>query len=233
MNGHPAFTGIKFVYFDLDDTLLDHRAAQDKALGDLHQQLATLRDFPLAKVLSSYRLVNGRVWREYSAGTRNKEGTRSGRFELLFEALGVEDDAMRAADAYLEAYADHWRLIDGALPAFQRIAERYPTGVLTNGFAEAQHAKLARFPELTRRFSSIVVSEEEGILKPHPQLFRIAAERAGAQADEILYVGDSLHSDVVGGMNAGWRVIWYTDGAPAAGEPDVERFADWQDFPGL
>ncbi|NNE70979.1 MAG: HAD-IA family hydrolase [Rhodothermales bacterium] len=226
-------TGIRFVYFDLDDTLLDHRQAQHLALVDLHGMLPTLGEVPLRKVHSTYREVNGKVWREYAAGTRSKEGTRSGRFELLFEALGIEADAMVAADKYLEAYADHWELHEGALEVFDRVTKRYPTGVLTNGFAEAQRAKLARFPHLTAAFSAIVISEEEGVLKPHPELFRIATARAGVGPAEILYVGDSLHSDVVGGLNAGWQVAWYTDGEEVAGEPRVFRFSDWTDLAGL
>lgn len=226
-------TGVRFVYFDLDDTILDHRAAQELALRDLHQDLSALSAVPISKVQASYRVVNGLVWREYAAGTRTKEGTRSGRFELLFESLEIDEDASRAADRYLEAYADHWTLVDGAMDAFQRITRHFPTGLLTNGFAEAQRAKLKRFPELTSALSSIVISEEEGVLKPHPKLFRIATQRAGVDPGEILYVGDSLHSDVVGGLNAGWQIAWYTDAPAVAGEPDVPRFSDWDDLPGL
>ena len=226
-------TEIRFVYFDLDDTILDHRAAQELALRDLHDHMPALSAVPLSKVQSAYRVVNGLVWREYSAGTRDKEGTRSGRFELLFESLDIEADALNAADLYLEAYADHWVLVEGAMNAFQRITSRFPTGLLTNGFAEAQRAKLKRFPALTSAFSAIVISEEEGVLKPHPKLFRIATQRAGVEPGEILYVGDSLHSDVVGGVNAGWQIAWYTDAPAVAGEPNVPRFSDWNELPAL
>lgn len=220
-------TDIRFVYFDLDDTLLDHQLAQHRALSDLHGMMPALGSVSLQRVHSTYREVNGRVWREYASGDRTKEGTRSGRFALLFEALEIEADPILAADRYLEAYADHWELHDGALEVFERVTLRYRTGVLTNGFAEAQRAKLARFPELTASFSAIVISEEEGVLKPHPALFRIATARAGVDPAEILYVGDSLHSDVVGGLNAGWQVAWFTDGPEVAGEPQVFRFSEW------
>ena len=223
---------VRFVYFDLDDTLLDHRRAQDLALGDLHLQFSSLGTFPLDRVRAEYARVNGRVWTEYAAGTRDKEGTRSGRFSLLFESLGIEEDAMRAASVYLEAYADHWVLADGALDALKQIAGARPTGLLTNGFAEAQRAKLARFPEMAALFSTVVISEEEGVLKPHPELFRIASERAGADPEEILYVGDSLTSDVEGGLAAGWQVIWYAE-AGESERPNVPRFRNWAELPSL
>ncbi|MBO6575251.1 MAG: HAD-IA family hydrolase [Rhodothermales bacterium] len=216
---------VRFVYFDLDDTLLDHRAAQDAALADLRDDLRALGAFSLAHVRSSYAAVNRVVWQEYAAGTRDKEGTRSGRFALLFENLGLEEDPVLAADRYLEAYADHWVLLDGASEAVSLIAGKWPVGVLTNGFAEAQRAKLARFPDLTAQFESVVISEEEGVLKPHPKLFRIASQKAGTDPGAILYVGDSISSDVEGGLNAGWQVVWFT--AADAQGPDVPRLCDW------
>lgn len=223
---------IDFVYFDLDDTLLDHRRAQDRALADLHGLIPSLSALPLEEVRATYARVNGRVWREYAAGNRDKEGTRSGRFELLFEALGLAEDPMAAADEYLTAYGRHWTLKEGALEALRHIGSILPTGVLTNGFAEAQRAKLARFPEMTSVFASIVISEEEGVLKPHPKLFQVAAERAGAEPARIAYVGDSLTSDVEGGLRAGWQVIWFTEGDPSDA-PSVPRFSRWADLPGI
>jgi pyrimidine 5'-nucleotidase len=225
--------GIEFVYFDLDDTILDHKRAQNLALGDLHQEVSELAAFPLARVLEVYGIVNGRVWKEYAAGSRDKEGTRSGRFKLLFDALGIQADAMEAAESYLQAYSDHWSLIDGSWEAYQRVTRRFPTGLLTNGFAEAQHAKLARFPVLAKTFSAIVISEEEGVLKPHPELFRIAGERAGVSPDRIAYVGDSLSSDIRGGLDAGWQVVWYTNADVPADLSEVPTFRDWSQLPAI
>ncbi|MFT5142121.1 MAG: 5'-nucleotidase [Rhodothermales bacterium] len=219
--------GIEFVYFDLDDTILDHKGAQNLALGDLQRLMPELATFPLARILEVYGIVNGRVWKEYAAGTRDKEGTRSGRFELLFDALGVEADAMQAAGSYLQAYSDHWSLIDGSWEAYRHVAQSFPTGLLTNGFAEAQRAKLAKFPVLAKTFSAIVISEEEGVLKPHPELFRIAGARAGVSPDRIAYVGDSLSSDIRGGLRAGWQVVWYTDADAPADLSEVPTFRDW------
>ncbi len=223
---------IQFVYFDLDDTLLDHRRAQNLALEDLYDSVRELRGHTIEEVKATYQEVNSRVWREYSEGTRDKEGTRTGRFRLLFEALRLEADANEAANLYVSAYEDHWEFIPGAWEAYKKIAAGVRTGVLTNGFAETQHKKLRRFPELSASFSSIVISEEEGVLKPALALFEAAAERAGVPAEAIAYVGDSLGSDILGGLSAGWQVYWFTEecqNAPA----NVPCFQDWATLPAL
>jgi len=99
--------------------------------------------------------------------------------------------------------------VDGARAAYETIAEARPVGILTNGFVEVQSEKLKTFPVLEERAETVVVCEENGALKPDPAAFAHAAERAGIEASDILYVGDSYRSDVEGAQNAGWRVAWY------------------------
>ncbi|MDX1640409.1 MAG: HAD-IA family hydrolase, partial [Balneolaceae bacterium] len=55
-----------------------------------------------------------------------------------------------------------------------------------------------------------VITEEIGVMKPHQKVFDVATERAGVEREEILYVGDSYSSDIIGGRNAGWKTAWFT-----------------------
>ncbi len=59
------------------------------------------------------------------------------------------------------------------------------------------------------RLAACVISEEFGYMKPHPKLFQHASEQADTAPEDIVYVGDSMFSDVEGGQKAGWTVIWY------------------------
>ena len=227
---------IQFVYFDLDDTLLDHSYAEHLALKDLHED-ATLplvaRSF--GDVHQAYRKINPVVWKKYSAGEFTKVQAKVGRFEQLLGALDLpsprsnsnehSDSAIELADRYLACYADHWRPIDGAFESFELIAASLPVGILTNGFSEIQRAKLKRFPELADRSNALVISEEIGHLKPDLRLFEKAAADAGVSPSSILYVGDSLHSDVGGGLGAGWKVAWFTD--QSHDSDNVMTFKEW------
>jgi HAD superfamily hydrolase (TIGR01549 family) len=117
----------------------------------------------------------------------------------------------------------------GAGEAYSTVAARRRVGILTNGFAETQRAKLDRFPELGRHSSATIISEEVGLMKPDPRLFGWASSHAGVRADRILYVGDSLRSDIQGGLSAGWNVAWI-DGAPDRAPDGAFCFSRWEEL---
>jgi FMN phosphatase YigB (HAD superfamily) len=124
--------------------------------------------------------------------------------------------------------------VHGALEVFNAIADRVPVGVITNGFLNVQRRKLERFEEVSRRLSAVIISEEVGYMKPHRQLFEIAQSRAGVPGKHILYVGDSLHSDVDGALAAGWHMAWFAPHRQASPESDrLIRFGTWSELPTL
>ena len=225
MTNHPP----SFVYFDLDDTLLDHRAAERAALADCHARYADhFNGHDLEEVQATYHARNVPLWRRYAAGEINREDVQRLRFEALVEAFELALGPAELGEAYLGCYAERWQWIDGAEAAFHAVADRFPVGLLTNGFADVQHAKLDQFPVLRERSRAVVVSEEVGVMKPHGGIFAHAAERAGAAPGGILYVGDSRTSDVEGGRAAGWRVAWFRGDANAeAVDEGVLVFDEW------
>lgn len=217
-------SAVRFVYFDIDDTLLDHRAAERAALEDCHTRFAEhFNGHDLADVQATYHAGNVPLWRRYAAGELDRDDVQRLRFEALIDAFDLALDPHTLGEAYLARYAERWEWVGGAEAAFHAIADRYPVGLLTNGFADQQRGKLARFPILRERSQTVVISDEVGVMKPHPQIFAHAAEQAGTEPGAILYVGDSLHSDVEGGQAAGWQVAWYRgDGGNGA-----FAFDDW------
>ncbi|MGB1048265.1 MAG: HAD family hydrolase [Rhodothermales bacterium] len=224
---------VRFVYFDLDDTLLDHTHAEHRALQDMHASA----DRPLGNqsfeaVHALYRQINPVVWQKYSAGEFTKRQAKVGRFSQLLQGLGLDTGADEdLAHRYLDTYSKHWQPIEGAFEAFAAVASHLPTGILTNGFVEIQQAKLRQFPLLESLSDVIVISEEVGVLKPDPRLFAESARRAGMDAAEILYIGDSLSSDVEGGIGAGWKVAWFSERGHQ--HEDVHSFTDWSTLPDL
>ena len=221
---------IRFIYFDLDDTLLDHRAAERAALADCTVHFEQhFNGHDLAHVQETYHAHNAPLWRDYGAGRIGRDDVMQLRFARLLEALSIGTvDSEVVGTHYLQCYAKHWTWIDGAEAAFHAIADRLPVGILTNGFAEIQHAKLDRFPKLRDRAKAVLISEEVGVMKPNPGIFAHATETAAVAPEQILYVGDSLHSDVEGGRSFGWQVAWY-GGDPSVRE-DVLVFNDWTDL---
>ncbi len=226
---------IQFVYFDLDDTLLDHRHAERMALQDLHGKFPILfSGLSVQQLQEEYHLHNVPLWRKYALGEINSADLRRLRFEKLIHSLSVSGAEAARFDAhYMERYAAHWTVLEGALDAFNRVADRFPVGVLTNGFSDVQAAKLERFPEIRDRLQATVVSDLVGYFKPHPALFGYAAEKAGVPPADILYIGDSYASDVEGALGAGWQAAWYTDEPAASAEEAFMRFSAWPELPRL
>ena len=144
---------IQFVYFDLDDTLLDHRTAERAALADLHQHhAASLGRLSLDAVQAAYHEHNADLWGRYAEGEIGKDDLKRLRFERLLHHLAIDGLEPVGTQRSLPGRAtlEHWTPVPGALDAFRAVAGRFPVGVLTNGFAEIQHAKLARFPDVQR-----------------------------------------------------------------------------------
>ena len=221
----------QFVYFDLDDTLLDHTHAEKCALQTLFQEQTDLfgsNDFP--DVYAAYRKINPVVWQKYSAGEFTKIQAKVGRFEQLLAAMGRADyeASLWRADAYLNRYSYHWQEVEGAIDAFKNTAAQVPVGIMTNGFSEIQRAKLSQFPIFDELSKDVIVSEEVGFLKPDVRLFKHAEAAAKVPGESILYVGDSLSSDVKGGLGAGWKVAWYSK--ENYDHDDVWSFTDWSTF---
>ena len=205
----------KFIYFDLDDTLLDHKSAEVAGLADVHDHFSFLDAIAADDLIATYGQVNSRQWMLYSQGDISRDELQRNRFEQTLEQLNL--DASRYEEVgnyYMQAYRNHWQWIDGAQKAYRQVLDHFPVGILTNGFAETQRLKFERF-DFDRSADLTIVSEDVGALKPDPKVFEHATKLANVAPDDILYVGDSLSSDIEGGSKFGWNVAWYTQNGDA------------------
>ncbi len=200
----------KFIYFDLDDTLLDHKKAEQAGLRDVHQHFDMFNGISEDNLLETYHHINKELWEEYGRGEIDRHELHRRRFSETFQELGLDMNMHEeAGKVYMNYYRNHWEWIERAKEAYDVIAENYKVGIITNGFAETQRLKIDQF-KLRETASQIVISEDVGVMKPDPKIFDHSTELAGVNREDILYVGDSFTSDVVGGSKANWKVAWYT-----------------------
>jgi putative hydrolase of the HAD superfamily len=200
----------KFIYFDLDDTLLDHKKAERAGLRDVHQHFDIFENITETNLLDTYHHINKGLWEEYGRGEIDRHELHRRRFSETLTELALDNSIYEeAGKVYMNYYRNHWEWIEGAKEAYDKIAANYKVGIITNGFAETQRLKIEQF-KLRETASQIVISEDVGVMKPHPKIFDYSTDLAGVERDEILYVGDSFTSDVTGGSKAGWKVAWYT-----------------------
>lgn len=212
----------RYLFFDIDDTLLNHRQAERAALQDVRQTLVPLQKVSLQLLWDTYGRINRDLWDQYGRGDITRQDLQHLRFHLTLNELGISTSIQDAMSTrYMGRYRKLWSWMPGAKEFLDWAHGQWPVGFLTNGFAEVQHAKAEAFG--LRAYSDVyVISEEVGCMKPSACIFRHATERAGVDAADILYVGDSYRSDILGAKSFGWKTAWLAD----TDEADPDGAAD-------
>lgn len=200
----------KFVFFDLDNTLLDHNTAEAGAHTDIYESMPELQLVSKEEWLSTYKSINHNLWLQYQEGEIDRHELHHRRFHNSMIQLELPADRSEEIGTnYMEFYRNHWGWVEGAKAALEKVNKRYPIGIVTNGFLETQQKKIEKMG-LEQFTDLFVITEEIGVMKPHHKVFDVATERAGVDRESILYVGDSYSSDIIGGRNAGWTTAWFT-----------------------
>ncbi|QQO10240.1 YjjG family noncanonical pyrimidine nucleotidase [Breznakiella homolactica] len=193
------------VFIDADDTLFDYAAAERFSL----EQSFGEWELPYSdSVLELYAAVNKKLWAEYEQGTVTQEDLRVIRFEKIFGELGIGGDPGVFSKVYLSWLARSSFLLPGAEKICAYLSGKYTTAVITNGIRDVQVSRI-RDSAIRDYIGSLIVSEEAGCAKPNPAIFEYAAEKLRYKDKErMIMVGDSLSSDIQGGINYGIDTCW-------------------------
>ena len=204
------------VLFDLDHTLLDTDGSFEHAFA---AAMASIDVEDAAPVRPLFDDINGALWREVERGHLNPNDLHPRRFERLVDRLEVDADPVVAATAFAEGHAQNAKLFPGARGLIKGASERYTTAIITNGVSAIQHGVLGQLG-LSETFDAVVISSEIDANKPAPAFFDAAFERLGIEdRSTSLVVGDSLTSDIQGGINAGVDTLWLNWRGVEAGAP--------------
>lgn len=221
------------VFFDADDTLFDYPSAERASLLACHWQFAVPGDEE--EFVAAYRRHNHDVWRAFERGEMDQATLRVERFRRLAGELGLAALPLERISAfYLEELSSQAQLLSGALELVQELAGSFPLGLITNGIASVQRRRFAASPILAH-FKAVVISEEVGIAKPDPRIFAPALEAIGVSAGDVLFVGDSVTSDMAAARNAGMDFCWLNPRGAAVPEGYAPAYiiASLAEFPRL
>ncbi len=196
----------RWILFDADGTLFDYDRAEEIALS---HALAAFDVPATPDTHALYREINAAAWAAFEAGKLTQEKLRVLRFRQLLDAINSSEDPVKFSAQYLKHLGEQAILIDGATAVLQTLEPHVRLALITNGLADTQRSRLARTP-ITRHFAAIVISEEVGAAKPDPHIFDVAFKRMQHPAkSEVLIVGDSLSSDMQGGLDYGIDTCWF------------------------
>ena len=199
------------VLFDLDDTLFDHRETSAEALRRLQAAHEGLRRMPFEDFERLHTELLDELHPEVLNARLEMDEARRERFRRLFRRCGItmsEDACATTARQYRSDYVEARRAVAGAAELLCAVRERARVGIVSNNLLQEQRDKLA-FCGLTAHVDALIVSEEAGVTKPDPAIFRIALDALGAQPAEAVMLGDSWSADVIGAHAAGIRAVWF------------------------
>ena len=212
---------IEFLFLDLDDTILDFHKAECIAISK------TIREFgvePTEEILNLYHGINKWHWEQLELGRLTRAEVLVNRFGVLFEKLGKEVDAPKCAKTYEHNLSQgHW-FLPGAEEAVDALSKKYRLFLTSNGTASVQKGRMTS-ANLYRFFETVFVSQEIGHNKPSKAYFDACfATIPGFDREKAMIVGDSLSSDIKGGINAGIKTVWVNPGHKDCGDikPDYE-----------
>lgn len=191
--------------FDVDDTILDFKAAELQGLAKLFEHYGYhLND----SLLKRYQIVNQGLWKAFEENKCTREEVLNTRFGLFFEQLGKKVDSVAVEKEYRQYLNQGTQRLGNSLDIVADLADKADLYVVTNGVAKTQYQRLEA-AKLLPYFKDIFVSETIGYQKPRIEFFQHVFNKiAPVDLEKTVIIGDSLSSDIKGGQNAGIDTIW-------------------------
>lgn len=201
-------SNIKVILWDIDGTLLNFAAAEKVAIRkcfEIHG-LGECTD----EMLAEYVEINHKYWKMLERGEMSKPEILVGRFTEFFRKQNLDVSKAEAFNAdYQVRLGDTVCFEDNGLEVIQYFQNKLHQYAVTNGTKIAQQRKLAN-SGLDKLLGKAFISDEIGVEKPMLGFFDAVWKEIGLyEKDQVIIVGDSLTSDMQGGVNAGILTCWY------------------------
>jgi 2-haloacid dehalogenase len=195
------------IIFDADGTIFDFEMAEKNAFEK------TMNYFGINSnddnYMRIYKEINSELWDEYEKKNITAERLKIERFKRFFIKIKSDYLGDEGSKVYLGFLSKGAFLLDGALELLQELESKVNMILLTNGFTNVQKNRL-ELSGIRKFFSTVVISEEVGFAKPHIKIFEYGLKNAPyVSRKKVLMVGDSLKSDILGGINFGIDTCWY------------------------
>ena len=190
------------LFLDADDTVFDFGAAQRAALEESFRTLG----YPFnEEIYGIYDGINIKYWKKLERGETVKEKLVYDRFYELFGVTGAKEGV---------------RYLSG----------KYDVYITTNGHGDTQTSRL-RISGLDKMVKGVFISEIIGYAKPRAEYYDYCLKESGAEKDTTLCIGDSLTSDIKGGINSGIKTMWCNFKGEETPKLKIDYIVrDWKDI---
>ena len=204
---------IQHIFFDLDNTLWDHRRNAYLTLKEIftRENVQEKYNIGFEEFHKEYFTINERLWAQIRDGEIDKDYLRKHRFYDSFLFFGIDDFELSQTfeNNFLDEILNHNDLVEGAFDLLEYLAEKkYTLHILSNGFKEVTYRK-CELSGIKNYFETITSADEINIRKPHPEVYDYALKKAGAAKEESMMIGDDWIADIEGAKSFGLKVIFF------------------------
>lgn len=197
---------LKNIFFDLDDTLFDFKKAESVALSKTLKELGVK---PTDKIIARYSELNISQWKRLELGEISRAEVKVNRYRLLFDELGLDLSPKKATSLYEEYLKIGHYFIENAENVIKNLYKKYDLYIVSNGAKAVQDSRIAS-SGIEKYFKGIFISEVIGCEKPAKEFFDCCFSHIDCfKKEDTVIVGDSLSSDIKGGINSGIKTIWF------------------------
>ena len=195
-----------YLLFDLDDTILDFERCE---LDALRKTFYTFSVPFNDNILSMYMDINNNLWKQHDSGIIEQKEVLVNRFDMLFEKIKISASPQAVSAKYQEFLSETAFFEEDALDVIVGLYQKFELYIVSNGNTKTQKSRIQR-AGLNKYFNGIFISEALGFHKPQKEFFdKCFLQIKNFNRYNTLIIGDSLSSDMLGGINAGIQTCWY------------------------
>ncbi len=204
---------IQHIFFDLDNTLWDHRKNAYLTLKEIFKRENVEERYKLdfEDFHKEYFTINERLWEQIRDGEIDKDYLRKHRFYDSFLFFGIDDFELAQIfeHNFLDEILNYNDLVEGAFQLLEYLSDKnYILHILSNGFKEVT-ARKCELSGIKNYFQTITSADEINIRKPQPEIYQYALDKANAKKENAIMIGDDWIADIEGAKSFGLQVIFF------------------------
>ncbi|MCD6559688.1 MAG: TIGR02253 family HAD-type hydrolase [Palaeococcus sp.] len=212
---------IKVVLFDLDDTLVDTTKLAERARRNAIENMVK-HGLPVDFETAYNGLLD--LINEYGSNFPH-------HFDYLLRRLDLKYNPKWVAAGVIGYHNTKFTQLKDVRHARKMLIQLSSMGlrlgIVTDGNPIKQWEKILRL-ELEDFFEHVIISDFEGVKKPHPKIYQKALKLFGVEPEDAVMVGDRLYSDIYGAKKVGMHTIWFRYGRRRSEELEYRRYADFE-----
>ncbi|HCM32847.1 MULTISPECIES: YjjG family noncanonical pyrimidine nucleotidase [Chryseobacterium] len=204
---------MQHVFFDLDNTLWDHRRNAYLTIKELFEkkEITSKYNIGFEEFHDVYHEINESLWEKIRDGIIGKEYLREHRFYDSFMHFGVDNKELSLyfEEHFLDNIVSHNELVEGAEDILDYLkAKNYTLHIISNGFQDVTERKCT-LSGIAPYFKTITSADAVGVRKPNPKIFEYSLGLSDAKKEESILIGDDWIADAMGARDFGMDSIFF------------------------